>query len=68
MIFAGGSSLVRGITEVDPQVSFALCAKAAAAYAKTAATDSRDVTLELVYFSFAIFFPPLRSPDRSQIC
>jgi hypothetical protein len=57
-IFAGGSSLVSGITGVGPHVSFALCAKAVTAYTTMATTDSRDVPFELVYFSFAIVLFP----------
>jgi hypothetical protein len=40
-IFAGGSSLVSGITGAGPQLSFALCATAVIAYNTMAATDSR---------------------------
>ena len=55
-IFAGGSSLVSGITGVGPQPSFALCAKAAVAYNTTAATDSRDAPLDVVYLRCGMFF------------
>ena len=59
MIFAGGSLPVSGITEVGPQVSFALCAKAVTEYTKMAATDSENVVFELaVYLSFAIVLAP----------
>ena len=41
-------------------------AEATMAHNTMAATESRDVPFELVYFRFALFFPPMRSPSRSR--
>lgn len=56
-IFAGGS-LASGITAAGRHLSLALCATAVVAHNTMAATDSRDVPIELVYFRFAMFFLP----------
>jgi len=58
-IFAGGSlALASGITGAGRQMSVAFCAIAVIAYNTMAATYSRDVPFEFVYFSFAISFLP----------
>ena len=52
-IFAGGSlALASGITGARRQMSLALCATAVIAYNTMAATDSRDVPFDFVYFRF----------------
>ena len=61
-IFAGGSSLVSGMTGVGPQVSFVLCAEAVIAHNTMAATDGRDVPFEMEYFRFAMFFGSVPEP------
>jgi hypothetical protein len=64
-IFAGGSlALPSGINRgVPTNVRCVLCI-AVIAYNTLAATYSRDVPFEFVYFKFAMFFPPMRSPNR----
>jgi len=51
-IFAGGCSLVSGITGAAPQVCVALCATAVMAHNTMAVIDSRDAP----FFRVAMFF------------
>ena len=64
-IFAGGS-LASGITAAGRHLSVGLCAAAVIAHNTMAATASRDVPFELVYFRFAMFFSPMRSPESKS--
>jgi hypothetical protein len=65
-IFAGGSSRLSGITEASRHLSVAFCAIAFIAHNTMAATDSRDVPFDLVYF--VMFFPSCGNhPERSNI-
>src|SRR5271169_4377948 len=65
-IFAGGSVVASGITGAGRHLSLAFCATAVMAYKTMAATASRNVAFDLLYFGFAMFFPPMRSP-KSQV-
>jgi hypothetical protein len=55
-IFAGGSAPVTGITEADPQLSFALSATAVIAHNTMAAADSGNIPFQIPHFGVAIFF------------